>query len=89
MKSDERDRVCACAKCQHAKVFQHTKAPLGTFAEPDARFSHIHIDFMGPLPISDGKQYCLTIIDRFTTWSEVIPTLDIFAKTTARALVHG
>ncbi|GFT71087.1 transposon Tf2-9 polyprotein [Nephila pilipes] len=67
----------------------HSKAPLGTFAKPEALFSHIHLDFIGPLPISDGKQYCHTIIIRFTRWSEVIPTLDITAEATARIVMHG
>ncbi|GFU04116.1 integrase catalytic domain-containing protein [Nephila pilipes] len=65
MKTDVTDRVRAWEKCQHAKGFQHTKAPLGTFTEPDSRFSYIHLDFIGALSVSDKKQYCLTIIDRF------------------------
>ncbi|GFV91092.1 hypothetical protein TNCV_1249741 [Trichonephila clavipes] len=83
------NRVRACEKCQRAKVFKHTKAPLSTFALPDARFSHIHIDYIGPYPPSKGYKYCLTIIDRYTRWPEVIPTEDMLADTTARALLNG
>ena len=89
MRKDVQAMVRSCNKCQRAKVFRHTKAPLGTFAQPDARFSHIHLDFIGPFPPSDGKQYCMTIVDRFTRWPEVIPTADMTAETTARALMEG
>ncbi|GBM81832.1 hypothetical protein AVEN_126705-1 [Araneus ventricosus] len=81
--------VRSCVKCQRAKVERNKKSPIGTFALPDARFAHIHIDFIGPLPPSDGKQFCMTISDRFTRWSEVIPTPDMTAETTARALMYG
>ncbi|GFT05467.1 transposon Ty3-G Gag-Pol polyprotein [Trichonephila clavipes] len=86
MRKNIKNRVRACEKCQRAEVFKHTKAPLSPFALPDARFAHIHIDSIGPYSPSEGYKYCLTIIDR---WPEVIPTEDMLAETTARALLNG
>ncbi|GBN16221.1 Gag-Pol polyprotein [Araneus ventricosus] len=68
------------------KKFRHMLE--GTFSLPDARFSHINTDFSGLLPPSDGYTYCMTIIDRFTRWPEVIPTTNIAAETTCKALIH-
>ena len=45
--------------------------PLSTFSAPDARFDHVHIDLVGPLPPSKGYTYMLTCIDQFTHWPEV------------------
>ncbi|BHF80886.1 hypothetical protein SprV_0702401400 [Sparganum proliferum] len=56
----------ACLGCQRNKVQWHNKAPIGTFPTPDARFSHIHLDIVGPLPLSNGCSYLLTCVDRFT-----------------------
>ncbi|GFW60927.1 hypothetical protein TNCV_4871381 [Trichonephila clavipes] len=89
MRKDIKNRARACEKCQRAKVFKHTKAPLSTFALPNARFAHIHIDYIGRYPPSKGYKYCLIIIDRYTRWPEVIPTEDMLAGTTARALLNG
>lgn len=76
----------ACTACQCAKVGRHTKAPLGIFETVD-RFSHVHLDIVGPLPPSRGKTYVVTLIDRTTRWPEAVPTNDISAETVGDILV--
>ncbi|GBN70242.1 Transposon Ty3-I Gag-Pol polyprotein [Araneus ventricosus] len=86
MKYQIKQWVRCCESCQRSKIQRHTKTPLGTFSLPDARFTHIHIDIVGPLPPSEGQIYLLTIIDRFSRWPEAIPIPDMRAKTICRAI---
>jgi len=76
-----------CLQCQRSKVSRHVTAPLGNFTPPSSRFSHVHIDLIGPLPVSKGFKYCLTCVDRWTRWPEVCPIQDVTADTVAAAFM--
>lgn len=77
-----------CLKYQQSKIQRHTKSPPGQFSKPDGRFTHLHIDLVGPLPEVDGYQYLLTITDRFTRWPVIISLKNTSAETISKCILR-
>ena len=70
-----------CAACQKAKITTQPTAPIHPIPIPDRRFTHLHLDLVGPLTASsDGHTHVMTMIDKSTRWVEVV----LLSSTTAQ-----
>ncbi len=79
-----------CQQCQRGKVTAQPAAAVEPIPVPARRFSHIHVDLVGPLPTSaDGYSYLFTAVDRSTRLLEAIPLRDMSAASCADALIGG
>ena len=88
MNRDVRSWTRTCVGCQTAKVTRHTESGVGVYRLPKRRFGDIHVDFVGPLPPSNGHSYLFTLMERTTRWPEAVPVRDTTAETAAEVLVN-
>ena len=79
----------ACLTCQQGKIHKHVHVRARHIPVPSRRFSHVHVDLVGPLPTSEGFTHLFTVIDRTTRWAEAIPLSSTSAQACARALFRG
>jgi len=68
-----------CTPCQQSKVTRDVR-PLSGVSTSRQHISHVHIDLVGPLPLSSGFRYCLMAIDRYTSWSEAFPLTSLLKQ---------
>ena len=86
---DVRNWARCCIPCQTSKVTRHTESGIGNFPQPKRRFGHLHVDIVGPLPVSDGARYIFTSTERSTRWPEAIPIKEATSQACAEALLSG
>lgn len=89
MNSDVANWVRDCQNCNRGKVTSQPTAPFQPIPIPSRRFSHVHLDLVGPLPVAaDGSTYILTMVDRSTRWLEAAPLRQMDATTCADNFVN-
>jgi len=77
-------------ECGRTKVTRQPPAADQPIPVPTQRFSHIHVDFVGPLTVSkEGFRYLFTIIDRSSRWLEAIPLTSMETDTCVEALISS
>ena len=86
---DARDWSRSCTACQTSKIHRHTESGTGYFPQPTIRFSHLHVDIVGPLAPSEGYQYLFTSTERSTRWPESVPMTEATAHACAEALLYN
>ncbi len=64
----------------------HTPGPPLPIPIPQWRFSHLHVNLVGPLQYSNNFNYIFTIIDRTSKRMEAIPLSETSAAACAKAL---
>jgi hypothetical protein len=52
---------CGCLACQWGKIHRNTRLAPQLIPIPQRRFSHLHVDLVGPLQYSNNFNYIFTI----------------------------
>ena len=79
----------SCPECQkNTAKGRVSRAPLISIPSIEEPFKRIAIDFVGPLPLSEGKnRYILVCIDYATRYPEAVPLKTQNAETVANTLL--
>ncbi|XP_048854188.1 uncharacterized protein LOC125721988 [Brienomyrus brachyistius] len=85
--SDYAKQFCrTCLICCKHNAQGNIRPKRGQFPTAEYPFQVVHMDFI-ELSWSQGKKYCLVIIDTFSKWVEIYPVKHCDAMTVAKCLV--
>ena len=73
----------------HSSYIHHIHHPTCQLNEAVARFTHVHMDIVGPLPAINNSpfRYLVNFIDRSTNWIEAHPVHSITAEEVCHAFL--
>ena len=89
MRADVKAFINRCPACQKMSHIKHhiQMSPFTTASY--GPMDTVNIDTIGPLPRDEnGNKYVIVIIDAFSRWCMLIPTVDATAKSAAQALIQ-
>jgi hypothetical protein len=79
----------SCQKCARSKVTSDVHTQEQPIELPAKRFSHVHVDLVGPLPAAScGFSHLFTIVDRSTRWPEAVPICGDLYRGVCSRLLH-
>ena len=75
--------------CQQMKITRHIHPSTRQLNEAVARFTHVHMDIVGPLPAINNSpfRYLVTFVDRSTNWIGAHPVHSITAEEVCHAFL--
>ncbi len=69
---------------------RHAHPPVQPISIPRRKFAHIHLDLVGPFPVSqEGYTHFLTMVDRATRWAEAVPVSGTSIRNCAEAFFEA
>lgn len=77
----------ACVICATHNVGRTAPITQAAHKMPTRPFEHVMMDFVELTP-SEGKKYCLVMVDMWSKWVEVFPTKNQTASAVAKALLR-
>ena len=89
MGKDVATMVKSCHDCNAVKQHKSIQPYQKHVPVTEHRFKDLQVDVVGPLPVSRGHRYLLTILDRTTRWIEAIPMIEATAASCSRAFIMG
>ena len=87
MRKDIARLVESCPDCQPVKTCRTITPPLSHRPVIAQRFQDVMLDVVGPLPVSYGMRYLLTVIDRTSRFGDAIPMAVATAESCAEAFL--